>query len=100
LKALFLTKIRDERCNLLDGTDVCFRSVLSFSDAARHPHNVARDTFLDINGVARPAPAPKFNHSEPYAGVLPKSGEHADDILKSICFNDLQIALLKKRVMI
>ena len=61
LKNLFLGKTQQQWCDLLEGTDVCFGPVLNFSEAPQHPHNVARGTFLDIDGVVQPAPAPKFS---------------------------------------
>jgi alpha-methylacyl-CoA racemase len=61
LTALFLTKTRDEWCALLDGSDACFAPVLSLGDAPQHPHNVARRTFVDVDGMTMPAPAPRFS---------------------------------------
>mgnify|MGYP000898439814 FL=1 len=61
LTALFLTKTRDEWCALMEMTDVCFAPVLSMAEAPLHPHNVERRTFLDIDGVIQPAPAPRYS---------------------------------------
>ncbi|MBN8815298.1 MAG: CoA transferase [Sphingomonas sp.] len=60
LTAIFKSKTRDEWCALMEGTDVCFAPVLSMAEAASHPHNVARRTFVEIDGVLQPAPAPRF----------------------------------------
>ena len=60
LTAIFKTKSRDEWCALMEGTDVCFAPVLSMAEAARHPHNAARGTFVERDGVLQPAPAPRF----------------------------------------
>ena len=60
LTAIFRTRTRDEWCALMAGTDVCFAPVLSMAEAAAHPHNVARGTFVEIDGVMQPAPAPRF----------------------------------------
>lgn len=65
LEALFATKTRDEWCSLLEGTDACFAPVLDMQEAVRHPHNVARQTFVEIDGVVQPAPAPRFSRSVP-----------------------------------
>ncbi|HEX4694105.1 CaiB/BaiF CoA-transferase family protein [Sphingomonas sp.] len=60
LAAILRSKTRDEWCALMEGSDVCFAPILSMSEAAVHPHNVTRKTFVDIDGVTQPAPAPRF----------------------------------------
>jgi len=57
---VFRTRSRAAWCELLEGTDVCFSPVLSFAEAAVHPHLKARETLIDIEGVVQPAPAPRF----------------------------------------
>ncbi len=57
------TKTRDEWTALLEGTDICFAPVLDFTEAPEHPHNVARGTFIEIDGVIQPAPAPRFSRT-------------------------------------
>ncbi len=96
LKNLFLGKTRQQWCDLLEGTDVCFGPVLNFSEAPRHPHNVARGTFLDIDGVVQPAPAPKFSRSEPAVGVPPHAGEHSDEILQALGLDPADVARLRE----
>jgi alpha-methylacyl-CoA racemase len=59
----FMTKTRDEWCALMEGSDICFAPVLSFNDAAQHPHNVARETFVVHDGIVQPAPAPRFSRT-------------------------------------
>ena len=61
LAQLFLTRTRDEWCAVMDGTDICFAPVLSLTEAPRHPHNVARSTFIEQGGMTQPAPAPRFS---------------------------------------
>jgi alpha-methylacyl-CoA racemase len=63
LEALFKTRSRDEWCSVLEGTDACFAPVLTMAEAPHHPHNVARGTFIDIDGVTQPAPAPRFSRT-------------------------------------
>lgn len=60
LAALFLTRTRDEWCAIMDGTDICFAPVLSLREAPKHPHNTARETFVEDEGMVMPAPAPRF----------------------------------------
>ena len=59
--ALILTKTRDEWCAIMDDTDICFAPVLSLREAPHHPHNVARGTFVEDDGMVQPAPAPRFS---------------------------------------
>ncbi|MFM6999760.1 MAG: CaiB/BaiF CoA transferase family protein [Limnohabitans sp.] len=54
-------KTQQQWCALLEGSDVCFAPVLSLDEAPMHPHNVARGTFVKINGITQPAPAPRFS---------------------------------------
>ena len=60
LEAIFLTKTRDEWCAIMEDTDICFAPVLSLAEAPKHPHNAARGTFIEVDGVIQPAPAPRF----------------------------------------
>ena len=61
LGALIATKTRDEWCAIMDGTDICFAPVLSLAEAPRHAHNVARGTFVEVDGMVMPSPAPRFS---------------------------------------
>jgi alpha-methylacyl-CoA racemase len=47
----------------MDGSDACFAPVLSLSEAPEHPHNKARATFVEVDGVVQPAPAPRFSRT-------------------------------------
>jgi alpha-methylacyl-CoA racemase len=97
LKELFLTKTRDEWCDILEGTDVCFGPVLNFAEAAAHPHNQARNTYLNIDGVMQPAPAPKLSKSETKVGVPPQLGADTDDLLRAAGLSEETIAELKEK---
>jgi alpha-methylacyl-CoA racemase len=63
LTEVFASKTRDEWCAILEGTDACFAPVLSMSEAPDHPQNKARCTFVDVDGVIQPAPAPRFSRT-------------------------------------
>lgn len=63
LSLLFAERTQQEWCVLLEGTDACFSPVLSASQAPQHPHLAARKTFIEVEGVTQPAPAPRFSHS-------------------------------------
>ncbi len=63
--AAFRSKTRDEWCAAFEGSDACFAPVLTFSEARRHPHNVARSSYVTSAGVEQPAPAPRFSATSP-----------------------------------
>jgi alpha-methylacyl-CoA racemase len=63
LASLFMTRTRDDWCSLLEGTDACFAPVLTMAEAPHHPHNVARGSFIAIDGVVQPAPTPRFSRT-------------------------------------
>ena len=82
LTELFATKTRDEWCAIMEHTDVCFAPVLTMSEAAQHPHNVERETFIELGGVMQPAPAPRFSRTENEVEGLPAwPGQHSRDVL-------------------
>ena len=64
LAAVFKSKTRDEWCEIMEGSDVCFAPVLSILEAPNHPHNRHRDTFVEVDGVTQPAPSPRFSRTE------------------------------------
>jgi alpha-methylacyl-CoA racemase len=72
LAQVFLTKTRAEWCTLLEGSDACFAPVLDWDEAPLHPHNQARQTFVTVDGVLQPAPAPRFSHTHPEAPAYAK----------------------------
>ena len=93
---IFLNKSRDEWCDLMEGTDVCFAPVLDMSEAPKHPHNIERKTFIDLEGVTQPAPAPRFSRTEPEVVSSPSIvGEHTNEVLSSIGLSDEDISSLK-----
>ncbi|SMX41709.1 CaiB/BaiF CoA transferase family protein [Actibacterium lipolyticum] len=63
LEDAFSTKSRAEWSAEMEGTDVCFAQVLTIDEAASHPHNIARDTFVTVDGHEQPAPTPKLSRT-------------------------------------
>jgi alpha-methylacyl-CoA racemase len=79
--ALVKTRSQAEWCADLEGSDACFAPVLDFDAAAAHPHNVARGTFVEVDGRRQPAPAPRFSRSAPRSpSPGPWPGEHDAEI--------------------
>jgi alpha-methylacyl-CoA racemase len=82
MRKVFLAKTRDEWCEIMEGSDVCFAPVLSMGEAPEHPHNQARRTFVEVAGTVQPAPAPRFSRTEPTIQRPPCSaGQHTDEAL-------------------
>ncbi|MGB1243664.1 MAG: CoA transferase, partial [Chitinophagales bacterium] len=82
-EAIFKSKTRDEWCEIMEGTDICFAPVLDYLEAQKHPHNVERETYIKVDGIIQPAPAPRFSRtvSEVQSGS-PAAGEHTEEVLK------------------
>jgi alpha-methylacyl-CoA racemase len=84
LDAIFVTKTQSEWIALMEGSDACFTGVLSLSDAPAHPHHVARETFVTVDGVLQPAPAPRFSRTPGRIQELdPRIGAHNETGLMS-----------------
>jgi len=82
IAAIFKMKTREEWCALMEGTDVCFAPVLSLSEVVSHPHNAARKTFVEHDGVVQPNIAPRFSRTtSEIQGPAPVNGAHSRDIL-------------------
>tara|TARA_R110002096_G_scaffold221164_2_gene409952 strand:- start:720 stop:1871 length:1152 start_codon:yes stop_codon:yes gene_type:complete len=82
LREVFRTKTRAEWTKIMEQTDICFAPVLSMSEAMQHHHNVARSTFVEVDGFKQPGPAPKFARtpSKTPMGVA-YAGEHSKEAL-------------------
>ncbi len=96
LTALFRTKTRSEWCELMEGTDVCFAPVLDLGEAPGHPHNIARGTYIDIDGVTQPAPAPRFSRTQSEVqSQAAMVGEHTEQILADWGYDESEIEQLR-----
>ncbi len=81
----------------MEGTDTCFAPVLSLEEAPEHPHNVARETFVEVDGVRQPAPAPRFSRTPgQIASPPPNPGEHTESVLRDWGFSEVRISELKE----
>ena len=98
LAKVFATKTRAEWCAIMEGSDVCFAPVLELGEAPAHPHNVARDAFVTLEGVVQPAPAPRFD-ATPGAvqGPPPAIGGHNKSSLRDWGFAPARIEELTSK---
>jgi alpha-methylacyl-CoA racemase len=93
---LFKGRKRAEWCEILEGTDACFAPVLSLADAPRHPHNRARSTFVEVDDIVQPAPAPRFGLTPgAISGKPPVTGEHTLAVLAAAGFSEQEISRLQ-----
>jgi alpha-methylacyl-CoA racemase len=93
---IFKTKTRDEWCEIMEHTDICFAPVLNPDEAPTHPHNVARSTFIDIDGIVQPAPAPRFSGTPTSTpNSPPHAGQNTDETLTSFGFGADEISALR-----
>ena len=82
ITTLMKSRTRDEWCAVLEGSDACFAPVLNFEEAPKHAHAASRQGFITLGGVVQPAPAPRFDRSQPEAPRLaPRVGEHTRQVL-------------------
>ena len=92
---VFRSKTRQQWCDIMEGSDVCFAPVLSMEEAPNHPQNVARKTFVEIDGVIQPAPAPRFSRTVPEISQPPAEvGADTEGTLRSWGFSGEEIGRL------
>ena len=97
-ESAFKTKTRDEWCEIMEGSDVCFAPVLTFNEAPNHPHNRARKTFVDVEGVFQPNPAPRFSRTPgSVKGSAPGYGQNTRDGLLGWGFRESEIDSLEEK---
>jgi alpha-methylacyl-CoA racemase len=93
LAELFATRTRSEWCDIMEYSDVCFAPVLTMTEAAGHPHNVARNMIVELAGVKQPAPAPRFSRTPgEIQGPPAHPGQHTREVLGGWGFSESEIA--------
>ena len=96
IAGIFKQKTRDEWCQMMEGTDVCFAPVLTMDEAPSHPHNQARGTFVEVGGDVQPAPSPRFSRTPGEISRPPSSpGADTDEALADWGLSDAEIAKLR-----
>ena len=81
----------------MEGTDICFAPVLDLDEARVHPHNIARKTFVEVDGLSQPAPAPRFDRTptDTPSGA-PEVGQHTDKLLAEAGYSGQEISELRQ----
>ena len=97
LSEVFKRKTQAEWCEMMEGSDVCFAPVLDFIEAQQHPHNVARETYIEVDGMVQPAPAPRFSRTPSEVQFGPRAaGENTDEVLRAWGFSADRIQELRE----
>ena len=92
LTQVFKEKTRDEWTDIMQGTDVCFAPVLALGEVADHAHNKARKSFVELDGVIQPAPAPRFSRTAPELSHSSRlAGEDSRQVLADAGFSVAEI---------
>lgn len=89
-------KTRDEWCALMEGSDVCFAPVLRFTEAPQHAAAIARQSYIEVDGVVQPAPAPRFSRTPAQVAHGPHAnGQDTQAVLEAMGFAEQEIAALR-----
>jgi alpha-methylacyl-CoA racemase len=96
LAAIFRQRTRAEWCARLEGTDACVAPVLDLDEAPEHPHNRARETFVTVDDIVQPAPAPRLSRT-PAAiqGAPPAPGADTERVLREWGFAAAEVEALR-----
>jgi alpha-methylacyl-CoA racemase len=96
LTVIFKQKTQAQWCEIMEGTDVCFAPVLNFMDAPKHQANIARNTYIELDGVTQPAPAPRFSRTpSAVQHGAHAAGQDTDTVLKAMGFAEQELASLR-----
>lgn len=97
LTSIFKTRTRDEWSAIMENTDICYGPVLTLKEALNHPHNVARKTFVEVEGVPQPAPAPRFSRTVSKIQSPPAVvGQHTESALQDWGLSPAEVEALRK----
>jgi alpha-methylacyl-CoA racemase len=91
----FRTKTRDEWADIFAPLDACVAPVLTLAEALEHPHNVARGSFVDVDGAPMPAPAPRFSATPGAAAGLTEIGAATSELLTELGYHEPELAELR-----
>ncbi|CAI8856386.1 CaiB/BaiF CoA transferase family protein [Pseudomonas sp. IT-P294] len=95
--AAFRTRTRDQWAEAFEGSDACVAPVLGFAEASEHPHSRARGSFIEVDGVVQPVPAPRFlGTPSAQPRPAPQRGEHGHNALRDWGFDAVAIERLRE----
>ena len=92
----FVSESRDHWSGVFEGSDACVAPILSLIEAPNHPNNVARSSFVEIDGAIQPSPAPRFSESMTSAPAPPPfPGSDTDTVLASLGYSPEWIGMIR-----
>jgi len=92
----FASRTRAQWQSVFATSDACAAPVLSFAEAAAHPHAIARGAHATVDGIVQPAPAPRFSRTPgDIRGGPPQRGARGGDALRDWGFDDAAVARLR-----
>jgi len=96
---IFAGKTRDAWSALMEGREACFAPVLDIAEAQKHPHALSRNSFIEVEGVMQPAPAPRFSRtpSTVRRPVPAVPGANTDEVMARWGFSESEITELKRQ---
>jgi alpha-methylacyl-CoA racemase len=98
IAAALKTKTQAQWCEIMEGSDVCFAPVLDYREAPKHPHNIARNTYIEIADQVQPAPAPRFSRTVSEVQFSPrKAGADTKTVLTELGYGEAELAELNSR---
>ena len=81
-----LDLVRKSARELARRFDLGYWPVLTFDEAARHPHNAERGVFERVGSVLHPSPAPRLSRTPARSPAAPETGPvDARRLLESWC---------------
>jgi alpha-methylacyl-CoA racemase len=93
----FAQRTREEWAAHFEGTDACVAPVLSMSEAPTHPHNQARRTFIDLEGIPQPGSAPRFSETPAAVGSGPVApGADTEAVMAELGYTPREISMLRE----
>lgn len=96
MTALFRGRTRDQWCELLEGSDVCFAPVLDWQESTEHAHQRAREVFIKVDEHVQPAPVPRLQRTPGQAGPLSRpSAALSQSTLSHLGWSQQDIGRLK-----
>lgn len=94
----FKSKTREQWEEVFAGSDSCVSAILDYEEALAHPHNIARDTYIEVDGTKQPAPAPRFSRSDCDApSGSPAEGADTKTVLADWGFEQSEIDELEQK---
>jgi alpha-methylacyl-CoA racemase len=96
--AIFASRTREEWCQVMESREACFAPVLSLDEAIRHPHLHARASFIEVDGVVQPAPAPRFSRTPSSVRHGPTSPDRdTADVMEGLGYSASEIEDLQRQ---